>query len=346
MSILAIDVGAGTQDILLYTEGGNIEGLSKIVLPSQTVIVARRIEAATRDGRDIFLRGFTMGGGSSSSAALRHLRAGYRVYATTAAALSIHDDLDHVRTMGITITDVPNEDVVVIDTGDIDLTSLGTAFGLFGIDLPPDVAVAVQDHGFSPKRSNRIARFEHLRDAIHSGGGLEQFAFTDPPEHFNRMTQVRDYLRSQNKRPLLMDTGPAAIFGSIHDPRAKLPALAINFGNGHTIGALVGENGITAIFEHHTSSLRPQKLRSIVERFCAGTLTNQDIFGDGGHGAYIEGVPERLGCVVVTGPRREELESAIPDDVADGGVIPAAPWGDMMMAGCVGLIDAWKRMIA
>lgn len=345
MSLLAIDVGAGTQDILLYKESGNVEGLPKIVLPSQTAIVARHIDAAARDGHDIFLQGFTMGGGASTSAVMHHLRAGLRVYATAAAALSIHDDLDRARAMGVIITDVPPPGAVTIETGDVDLASLDKAFGLFGIDLPHDVAVAVQDHGFSPHRSNRIARFEHLHDAICAGGGLEQFAFTDPPEHFNRMTSVRDYLRGQNKRPLLMDTGPAAIFGALHDPRAKLPALAINFGNGHTIGALIDEEGITAIFEHHTSALRAERLRSVIERFCAGTLTNQDIFGDGGHGAYIESVPERLRCVVVTGPRREELEGAIDQSIADGGVILAAPWGDMMMAGCVGLIDAWKRIM-
>ena len=37
MSLLAVDVGAGTQDILLYQEDVPLEGSTKMVLPSQTV---------------------------------------------------------------------------------------------------------------------------------------------------------------------------------------------------------------------------------------------------------------------------------------------------------------------
>ncbi len=33
MTLLAVDVGAGTQDILLYQEGVPIEGSTKMVLP-------------------------------------------------------------------------------------------------------------------------------------------------------------------------------------------------------------------------------------------------------------------------------------------------------------------------
>ncbi|OYV14268.1 MAG: hypothetical protein CG440_735, partial [Methanosaeta sp. NSM2] len=36
MSLLAIDVGAGTQDILLYDQEVPLEGSTKMVLPSQT----------------------------------------------------------------------------------------------------------------------------------------------------------------------------------------------------------------------------------------------------------------------------------------------------------------------
>jgi Uncharacterized protein conserved in archaea len=54
MTLLAVDVGAGTQDILLYQEGVPIEGSTKMVLPSQTMIVGNRISRARMAGRDIF----------------------------------------------------------------------------------------------------------------------------------------------------------------------------------------------------------------------------------------------------------------------------------------------------
>ncbi len=76
MSLLAVDVGAGTQDILLYQEDVPIEGSTKMVLPSQTTLVGNRINRARMAGRDVFLRGPTMGGGASTAAVRWHLAAG------------------------------------------------------------------------------------------------------------------------------------------------------------------------------------------------------------------------------------------------------------------------------
>ncbi|MBS4025080.1 MAG: pyruvate formate lyase-activating protein, partial [Clostridia bacterium] len=64
-SVLAIDVGGGTQDILLYEPDKNIENCTKLVLPSPTVLVRNQINNATQDGKDIFLTGPVMGGGPS-----------------------------------------------------------------------------------------------------------------------------------------------------------------------------------------------------------------------------------------------------------------------------------------
>ena len=72
MSLLAVDVGAGTQDILLYQEGVPMEGLTKMVLPSQTILVGNRISQARLEGKDVFLRGPTMGGGASTIAVRWH----------------------------------------------------------------------------------------------------------------------------------------------------------------------------------------------------------------------------------------------------------------------------------
>src|SRR3712207_666800 len=58
--ILAIDVGAGTQDVLLYESDKTPENCVKLVLPSQTQIVGRRIRAATAIGRPVHLTGTLM----------------------------------------------------------------------------------------------------------------------------------------------------------------------------------------------------------------------------------------------------------------------------------------------
>ncbi len=347
MSLLAIDVGAGTQDILLYQEDVPLEGSTKMVFPSSTVLVANRIAEAARRGLDIFLIGPTMGGGACAGAVKSHMAAGLKVFATPSAAATLNDSLQRVTAMGVIVVDeegngergirVPSS-ARVIQTGDIDLAALRGALRMFDLALPEDIAVAVQDHGFSPDRSNRLVRFEHLAAAIASGGSLKAFAYRQPPPAMSRMTAVRDVLVRAGHRPLLMDTGPAAIFGAAQDRQSDLPSLIINFGNGHTVAALLDDCRITALFEHHTEDLTPDTLKIYVKKLCEGTLKSEEVFNDGGHGAYIQSVPDRIGETLVTGPRRQMF-------LASGelpGARAASPAGDMMIAGCIGLLSAWN----
>jgi uncharacterized protein (DUF1786 family) len=337
MPLLAVDIGAGTQDILLYREDVTLEGSIKMVLPSQTVLVARRIDQARYRGKDIFLDGPTMGGGPSTDAVMRHLAAGLKVYSTPSAAATVNDNLDRVAQMGVLIGENVPASAEKIATGDLDLLALEKVFEVFDLVMPDDVAVAVQDHGFSPNRSNRLVRFEHLAGAIRSGGRIDNFAFRAPPKEMTRMLAVKNYLADLGHKSLLMDTGPAAIFGAAMDSHFSDPGLIVNFGNGHTVASVVSEGRITALFEHHTSELNPEKLRGFASRLCSGTLNSSEIFEDGGHGVFIESVPDQVRSILVTGPRRNLfLRSG-----ALKGAVAASPAGDMMIAGCIGLIEAW-----
>ncbi|RPI80414.1 MAG: pyruvate formate lyase-activating protein, partial [Chloroflexi bacterium] len=72
MKILTVDIGTGTQDIFLYDSQLNIENGFKLVVPSPTMIVNRRIKEATRRELPILLHGVIMGGGPSQWAAEDH----------------------------------------------------------------------------------------------------------------------------------------------------------------------------------------------------------------------------------------------------------------------------------
>jgi uncharacterized protein (DUF1786 family) len=241
--------------------------------------------------------------------------------------------------MGVTIRDEIPAGAERISTGDIDIPALKAAFGLFDLALPDHIAVAVQDHGFSPDRSNRLVRFEHMARAIRVGGRIDDFAFREPPVAMTRMMAVKDYLVRLGHMPLLMDTGPAALFGAALDPHFIDPGLIINFGNGHTVAAIVSEGRITGLFEHHTSQLSVEKVRRFSSELCRGALKNSDIFDDGGHGAFIGWVPDQVRSTLVTGPRRDPfLKLGVLENA-----VAAAPGGDMMITGCIGLLEAWSR---
>src|SRR6478609_1466744 len=65
MQILTVDVGTGTQDVLLFDSERELENCFKLVLPSPTVVIADRIRAATAARKRLVLHGVTMGGGPS-----------------------------------------------------------------------------------------------------------------------------------------------------------------------------------------------------------------------------------------------------------------------------------------
>lgn len=333
--ILAVDVGAGTQDVLLYESDRPIENCVKLVVPSQTVVVARRIARATREGRDVALVGNIMGGGACTWAVKEHLAAGLKVYATSQAARTLHDNLDYVRAMGVSFVDWPPDDAVIIQTGDIDLRAYVQALGAFETRLPSLFAVAVQDHGESPHLSNREFRFEHLRRFLESGGELVDLVYREVPSYLTRMQAVQHDLPGA----LLMDTGPAAIWGALLDGVVSSydeeGLIVVNVGNAHTLGALVQRRRILGLFEHHTESMDSQKLDNYVRRLREGTLAHEEVLEDGGHGCYV--VPAyRAGSgfrfVSVTGPNRSMARGL--------GYHFAAPFGDMMLTGCFGLVAA------
>jgi len=341
MRILAIDVGMGTQDILLYDSNKNIENCFKMVLPSQTQIIAKRISRETNLQKDIVLVGEIMGGGPCAAAVRRHIEANLSVYATEQAALTLNDSIEKIREMGVIIVnedEVKELDASVITMCDIDKQGLKKALALFGVPIPDKFAIAVQDHGYSPGMSNRIFRFDYFRNIIQKGGDLNSFAYKDNiPHRFTRMKAVERTLPGA----LLMDTGIAAIRGALLDNNAKLPCIAINIGNGHTLAGIIVNGKIIALFEHHTHQMTSGKLDDYLERLCDGTIGYMEVYEDGGHGCYVGRSIgfNNVGSILVTGPRRDIMHGSHLDFQF------AVPHGDMMLTGCFGLIEGYFHYI-
>jgi uncharacterized protein (DUF1786 family) len=346
MRILTIDVGTGTQDILLFDADQEIENCVKMVMPSPTAVVARQIRMATERGTPLLLDGVTMGGGPSHWAAMDHLRAGHPVYATPDAARTFDDDLDGVREMGITIV---SEDEAIGLTGvervtlrDLWVDEVRTALRAFGADDSFDaLAVAVFDHGNAPPGySDRIFRFDYLAERVRSSADLTVFAFPREaiPPSMTRLQAVASSVSSEY--PLLvMDTAPAAVLGALDDPAvaARSAAIVANVGNFHCLAFRLEGGRIAGLFEHHTGELTPPELEAFLEKLIDGTITNQEVFDDKGHGALMFQPPGRLEApyLAITGPRRGLLKGSHLHPYL------AVPHGDMMLAGCFGLLRAY-----
>src|SRR3989304_2495837 len=103
MRILAVDVGTGTQDILLFDSEQPVENALQLIMPSPTQIAAGRIRRATAARRPVFLIGVVAGGGPCHWSLGDPPRAGLAAYATPQAAATFDDDLDAVQRMGVTL---------------------------------------------------------------------------------------------------------------------------------------------------------------------------------------------------------------------------------------------------
>src|SRR5512145_2557347 len=106
MKILTVDIGTGTQDIFLYDSNLDLENGFKLILPSPTMMVHRRLKQALSPSgarTPILLTGHQMGGGPSAWAIEEYARAGIPVYMTPSAATTINDELDKVEALGIKI---------------------------------------------------------------------------------------------------------------------------------------------------------------------------------------------------------------------------------------------------
>lgn len=348
MRVLCVDVGTGTQDILLFDSEREIENCVQLVLPSPTQIVAARIRQATASGSPLLLTGRTMGGGPCAWAAEEHLRRGYAVFATPDAARTFDDELAKVEQMGVRLVaeDEAAElaGTVQIVMRDFDPSAIARALASFGVELDVDaVAIAVFDHGNAPPGvSDRAFRFEYIAETV-ARNDLTAFAYRreDIPERLTRMRAAAA------DAPLavptvVMDTGPAAIVGALEDPvvRTARRPLVVNVGNFHTLAFYLADGRVLGIFEHHTGRLNRTRLEGYLAQLTNGSISNAEVFRDMGHGALVVGTSaERPDLVAVTGPRRGVLDgSAVP-------IYLAVPHGAMMLAGCFGLLRATARLL-
>ena len=347
MKALALDIGAGTVDFLLYEDNKALENSIKLVLPSPPRFFAEKVREATKEGLDLVISGYTIGGGPLTSRIKEHVSEGNRVYMTPSAAYSLRNNLEEVKEMGVEIIGDEKEplgrDIFLdeIQLGKYEVLLNGFGETLRDVDL---VTLSVKDHGAPDKpMSNREFRIRKFRDFMYLNPSLNSFLFRDDeiPDYFIRMRSgvraVKDFLPDVDV--YLMDTSPSALRGCLEDQRVENNnrVLAVNVGNGHTMAALLMEREIIGFFEHHTGSLTGGKLERLVRRLVEGKLTHSEIFDDGGHGAVVmEGVSDlsEIDVVAVTGPRRRILEDSNID------YVQAAPGGDVMMTGTIGILSS------
>ncbi len=276
---------------------------------------------------------------------------------TPEAGFTFDDDLTMVEHMGFEIIDeteavrrTENPALVHIELQDFDAHAIIHALQAFDVDPRVDaLAIAAFDHGAAPPGySDRRFRFDFIANTVQGRPVPSAFAYPAQqiPTSLTRLRAVADsttrYIQLSGSDPhipiLLMDTGSAAALGALEDQlvRSQGDSLLCNIGNFHTLAFHLVQGRIVGIFEHHTGEISQPQLEQMLMKLAHGTLTNDEVFTTSGHGALIlhqfpsNGFP----FLAVTGPRRALLRGSTLHPYE------ATPHGDMMLAGCYGLLRA------
>lgn len=344
---LMIDIGAGTMDILVYDTRADLH--YKAVVKSPVRYVAEKTAAISGS---LLVIGTEMGGGPITQILIERAREAQVVISRSASA-TLNHDVEKVKSWGIKVVEDTradqlgdNQDYTVISLSDLELPRIEQIVKSFGVPYAFDaVAICAQDHGVpDPGISHLDFRHNMFTERLTQKPYPHTLLYPSDqvPDTMNRLKSIAGRAEQLPADEVyVMDSGMAAILGASLDGkcRQKKRFLVLDIATSHTVGAAMDGEEIAGFFEYHTSDITLEKLEGLLRDLADGKISHQQILSEGGHGAFLRQTVgfSSIETIVATGPKRKLLEgSNLPIEFG-------APWGDNMMTGTVGLLEALRR---
>lgn len=347
MRLLMVDIGAGTMDVLCYDTDADLH--YKAVVKSPVRYIAEKAAAISGD---LIVTGCEMGGGPITEV-LKQRALHAEVVMSSSAAVTLHHNLEKVKSWGIKVVDDQKaEDLrrakkyqsLILE--DIEAERLRRIVEGFGVPFEFEaVVVCGQDHGVPPPGESHLDfRHKMFTDLLEINPYPHTLLFEadEVPQALNRLRSIAQSARSfPTAEVYVMDSGMAAMLGGSMDVLAKHKQhlLILDVATSHTVGAAMKGGEIAGFFEYHTSDITLARLEQLILDLCEGKLEHSRILREGGHGAFVRrsfGF-DAVEVIIATGPRRRLVEaSKLP-------MVYGAPFGDNMMTGTVGLLEAVRR---
>lgn len=346
-NILTIDIGAGTMDVLCFVPEENMH--YKAVVKSPVRTMATTIKETVGD---LLISGVEMGGGPVTGALMERAES-HKVTVSTSAAATLHHDPARVAAMGIQMVSDEEIDVLRhqcdakrIKLQDIDSGRIRQIVEGFGLPFKFEaIAVCAQDHGAAPPG---VSHLEYRHDLFKARLDKQPYPHTllftpeELPGAFNRLKAIAQAAAQlPTQKVYVMDSGMAAILGASLDAsvRGKRTFMVLDIATSHTVAAVLTDGRLQGSFEYHTHDISLDRLEQLLKDLPEGKTSHAQILAEGGHGAYLNETPgfNSIEAIVATGPKRRLMtDSHMP-------ITWGAPWGDNMMTGCVGLLEALFR---
>ncbi|MDX1709221.1 MAG: DUF1786 family protein, partial [Desulfobacterales bacterium] len=275
------------------------------------------------------------------------------VVMSLSASATLNHDVQKVTSWGIKVVDDERADQLReqkdysrVTLSDLETGRIEQIVNNFGVPYAFDaVVVCAQDHGV-PEPGVSHLDFRHnmftacLTDQPYPHTLL--YPSAQVPDSMNRLKSIASTAgQFPADEVYVMDSGMAAILGASLDDRCrnKKRFLVLDIATSHTVGAAMAGDELAGFFEYHTQDITLQRLEQLLRDLAEGNISHEQILTEGGHGAFLR---QAIGfsaveTIVATGPRRRLLAGAhLPIEFG-------APWGDNMMTGTVGLLEALRR---
>ena len=344
---LMIDIGAGTMDILVYDTQTDLHYKAVVKSP-----VRHQAEKAAAVAGNLLVVGSEMGGGPITRVLIERTRKAQVVMSLSASA-TLNHDVQKVKSWGIKVVDDDQADRLrgaqeysLITLSDLEPGRIEQIVNSFGIPYAFDaVAICAQDHGVpGPGISHLDFRHNMFTASLTEKPYPHTLLYRSDgvPATMNRLKSIADTAAQLPVDEVyVMDSGMAAILGASLDGRCrqKKVFLVLDIATSHTVGAALAGNEIAGFFEYHTQDITLERLENLLRDLADGKISHKQILAEGGHGAFLRqavgfGAVE---TIVATGPKRKMLaDSQLSIEFG-------APWGDNMMTGTVGLLEALRR---
>jgi uncharacterized protein (DUF1786 family) len=216
----------------------------------------------------------------------------------------------------------------------------------FGVPFEFDaVVLCAQDHGVPPPGQSHLDFRHNMFTELLAENPQPHALLFEADEVPPALNRLRSLVQSARSLPtaeiFVMDSGMAAMLGGSRDVLAKHKkhVLILDVATSHTVGAALLGDEIAGFFEYHTSDINRERLEQLMQDLCDGKLEHGQILKEGGHGAYVRQAVgfDAVDVMIATGPKRRLVEgSKLP-------MVYGAPYGDNMMTGTVGLLEALRR---
>jgi uncharacterized protein (DUF1786 family) len=239
-----------------------------------------------------------------------------------------------------------NPDHTLIALSDLELQRVEQIVKSFGVPYAFDaVAICAQDHGVpEPGISHLDFRHNIFAASLNEKPYPHTLLYHSDqvPDTMNRLKSIASNAQQLPAAEIfVMDSGMAAILGASLDGRCrnKKRFLVLDIATSHTVGAAMAGDELAGFFEYHTQDITLERLEQLLRDLADGKLSHEQILSEGGHGAFLRQAVgfSAVETIVATGPKRKMLSgSQLPIEFG-------APWGDNMMTGTVGLLEALRR---